>query len=153
MPGRPIGRTLPLEGSSCQFESGTGNQRRFHWRVAQSVVRSALTRKVGGSYPPSPAILRQQKNPRKVVNFTGTWPCVRVAQVRGSKPRYGGSSPSVASNMRNGRGICGCAVDSKSTEVGPTPADRANSESQKCRQHGKMDARHLRRSVNSVTPA
>lgn len=58
MPGRPIGRTLPLEGSSCQFEPGTGNQRRFHWRVAQSVVRSALTRKVGGSYPPSPAICR-----------------------------------------------------------------------------------------------
>lgn len=65
MPGRPIGRTLPLEGSSCQFEPGTGNQRRFHWRVAQSVVHSALTRKVGGSYPPSPAILRQQKDSRK----------------------------------------------------------------------------------------
>ena len=70
---------------------------------------------------------RRDGRERKAVNFTGTWPCVRVAQVRGRKPRYGGSSPSAASNLRNGRGICGCAVDSKSTEVGPTPADRANS--------------------------
>lgn len=122
--GRTIGSPPPSQGGCCGFKSRSSLQ---HLRRAVRIGKELVLKTgeglkaLGGSNPSLSAIFA----------LTSSDKFFRVEERSRLPPSFSTTHQSRRAMaelvywISYGRGICGCAVDSKSTEVGPTPADRA----------------------------